>query len=273
MKIQSGSVNINAEQFNSFDSTKPTVLMLHGFTGSLEDWRDVSSSLDTRFNYIGIDHIGHGKSDSPSGVSNYEPDASVKYIDDVLRTFSLKQVIIIGYSMGGRAALCYAASNPEKLMGLILESASAGFENKNEREERINSDEELAKFIETHTLEQFAELWMDKEIFNTQRRFSNQKLEKIKKDKSKNSKTGLANTLRGFGTGKMPVMNNELKTIQCPVLLITGRLDTKFTKINARLINKFPKAKHSVILTAGHNTHLEEPKKFVDIVNIFLRNF
>ena len=33
---------------------------------------------------------------------------------------------LIGYSMGGRAALSYAVKYPEKLAGLILESTSAG---------------------------------------------------------------------------------------------------------------------------------------------------
>ena len=216
--------------------------------------------------------IGHGKSDSPTDFRNYEADVSAKYIDDVLKTFSLNQVVILGYSKGGRVALCYAANNSEKVKALILESASAGFENKRERENRIKSDNEMAEFIEANTLEQFAEVWMDKEIFNTQRRFSNQKLDKIKRKKSQNTKIGLANSLRGFGTGRMPSFKDKFNIIDFPVLLITGKLDSKFTKINARLKHKFPNAKHSIIQTAGHNTHLEESKKFVDIVNSFLKS-
>ena len=130
----------------------------------------------------------------------------------------------------------------------------------------------MAEFIEANTLEQFAEVWMDKEIFNTQRRFSNQKLDKIRKKKLQNTKTGLANSLRGFGTGRIPSFKDKFNIIDFPVLLITGKLDSKFTKINARLKHKFPNAKHSIIQTAGHNTHLEESKKFVDIVNSFLKS-
>ena len=271
MKIVSESVNINFEHFNSFDQKRNTVLMLHGFTGSLEDWREISSSLNPNFNYIGIDLVGHGKSDSPIFVDKYSPKALSKQINDVLNNLSIEQVIILGYSLGGRAALSFAIDHPNKIRGLILESTTAGIENEKDRTERIRSDEELANYIESHSIEEFVELWMNKEIFNTQRRFSNEKLKNIRKMKTLNSKIGLANSLRGFGTGKMGYFSSNLSHINCPVLLITGELDTKFTKINSALKKKFPNAKHKIIKNAGHNTHLEEPGRFVTITNDFLR--
>jgi len=272
MKIISDSVNINFECFNSFEQNRYTILMLHGFTGSLDDWREIHGSLSTNFNYIGIDLVGHGKSDSPVIVDKYSPQALSKQINDVLNNLSIEQVIILGYSMGGRATLSFAINHPNKIRGLILESTTAGIESKKIRSDRIISDEELAHYIESHSIEDFVELWMSKEIFNTQRRFSNEKLKNIWKKKTLNSKTGLANSLRGFGTGRMGYFGSKLSHINCPVLLITGELDTKFTKINSALKRKFPTAKHKIIKNAGHNTHIEEPMKFVKVVNNFLKS-
>jgi len=170
MKISSNSVKINIEHFNSFSRERDTVLLFHGFSGSLEDWRDISTSLDSRFNYTGVDLIGHGKSVSPTDVAKYYPDILVRYIDDILNCLSISKVILLGYSIGGRAALFYAVNQLGKIKGLILESTTAGIENEKDRNERIKSDEELAQYIEKHNIENFVELWMDKEIFNTQRR-------------------------------------------------------------------------------------------------------
>jgi 2-succinyl-6-hydroxy-2,4-cyclohexadiene-1-carboxylate synthase len=273
MKITSDSVTINFEYFNSFIPKRNSVLMLHGFIGSLEDWKDISPLLDERFNYIGIDLIGHDKSDSPADVNKYSPQTIVKHINDVLGFLSIEKAFFIGYSMGGRAALNYAVRYPNKIIGLILESTVAEIESETERENRIKNDEELANYIESNSIEDFVELWMNKEIFNTQRRFSNEKLENIKRKKTLNSKIGLANSLRGFGTGKMKYLHENLSVIQCPVLLISGELDTKFTKINAELKQHFLNAEHSIIKNAGHNTHLEEPYKFVNAVNGFLKKF
>jgi len=272
MKIVSDSVNINFEYFNPFDQKRNTVLMLHGFTGSLDDWREINSSLNPNFNYVGIDLVGHGKSDSPVNPDKYSPQALSRQINDLLSNLSIEKTMILGYSMGGRAALRFAIDHPNKIKGLILEGTTAGIESEKGRSERIKIDEELADYIESHNMEEFVELWMNKEIFNTQRRFSNEKLKNIRKKKTLNSRIGLANSLRGFGTGRMGYFGGKLKQINCPVLLITGELDTKFTKINSVLKKKFPNTKHKIIKNAGHNTHIEEPGRFVETVNRFLKN-
>ena len=86
-----------------------------------------------------------------------------------------------------------------------------------------------------------------------------------------NNKTGLINSLRGFGTGLMLPLFDNLKRINCKTLLITGELDTKFTEINKEIVNLFPNAKHEIINNAGHNSHLEKPEKFAEVVNEFLK--
>lgn len=270
MIITSDSIKINIEHFNSFDKQNDTVLLIHGFTSSLEDWRDIYPNLDERFNYVGIDLIGHGKSDSPTDIEKYKPESLVSQIHDILDRLSINKVIILGYSMGGRVALNFAVSHPQKMKGLILESTSAGIKNEKDRTERIDSDEELASFIELNGTEKFAERWMDQDIFNTQRRFSDVKLQKIRNRIAQNSKRGLANTLREFSTGKMPYLAAKVNLIQCPVHLISGELDTNYFRLNSELEKKFTNAKNAVIKNAGHNTHLEEPGRFGNVVNNFL---
>lgn len=273
MIIQYESIKLNFEHLSEFDPLKKTILFLHGFTGSLNDWTDVIQKIDKRFNKIALDFIGHGKSSSPTSVNYYRPDSIVSQIEQVVNHFRLKEIILCGYSMGGRAALNFAVVKPELVKGLILESASAGFKNEKERAARKNSDDELATYIENHTLEDFAAMWIDQELFGTLRRFSNDRLKHIIETKSKNSKTGLANSLKGFGTGVMPYLGAELNKLKIPTILITGGLDDKFTQINQNLKKLIPSAKHKIISTAGHNTHLEEPKKFIEAINGFLSRF
>jgi 2-succinyl-6-hydroxy-2,4-cyclohexadiene-1-carboxylate synthase len=273
MTIQYDSIKLHLENFSDFDRGKKTILFLHGFTGSANDWKDVTSKLDKRFNKVAIDLIGHGKSSSPTDIRFYAIDSIIDQIELIIRHVGLKEVILCGYSMGGRAALSLAVSKPNLIQGLILESSSAGIKNKNEREKRKRSDEELASYINNNSIEDFVTKWLDQEIFGTIRRFSNVKIKLIKEEKSKNSRTGLANSLRGFGTGAMPYLGSELIRLKFPVLLITGGLDEKSTQINQSLRKLFPSASHKIISTAGHNTHLEEPKKFVEAVNKFLKQF
>ena len=273
MIIEYENIKLNVEHLTEFDSSKKTILFLHGFTGSSKDWREIVQKINKRFNKIGLDFVGHGKSSSPSSDNYYHIESLINQITQVINHIKLKDLILCGYSMGGRAAIHFTAANPDLVKGLILESASPGIKNEKERNARKKSDEELADFIEKNSLDDFAAMWIDQELFGTLRRFSNDKLTRMKDERAKNSKIGLANSLRGFGTGVMPYIGNEVAKLKIPTILITGGLDDKFTQINQNFKKIFPSAKHKIISTAGHNTHLEEPKKFIEAVNGFLSRF
>ncbi len=271
MQIDTGSVKINIEKLRENDNARNSLFLLHGFTGSSADWQNVSFLFDSKFNIYGIDLIGHGKSDSPTDISLYSPESQAEQMKSVIEKLKGEKNIVLGYSMGGRLALIVAMLFPELLHGIILESSSAGISNNQESEKRKDYDLQLADMILTKPIEEFIASWMDQELFGTLKRFSNAKLDQMKKEKSKNNRTGIANSLRGFSTGVMPNFGSKLKSLNIPVLLLSGQLDSKFTKINSGLQKQFSKAKHSVIKTSGHNTHLEEPKNFIQVVNKFLQ--
>lgn len=114
----------------------PTIVMLHGFTGSTRTWQEITRRLQGRFRTIAIDLIGHGKTAKPSELSRYSMDEQIKDLDDVVIQLGLERFTLLGYSMGGRTALAYAVGSPEKVEMLILESTSPGLQGKEERESR-----------------------------------------------------------------------------------------------------------------------------------------
>lgn len=270
-------LNIHYERyFNSsgkLNTSHPhlkNVLFVHGFTGSSHDWDNIIIHLPENFNYYAIDLIGHGDSDSPTEKNFYNMDSLVNQLKEFSAKVINDKFIFIGYSMGGRTALSYAVKYPETLEGLILESSTAGIKDENEREKRIKRDEEIADYIINHSIVEFIEYWMDLDIFNTQKRFSNSKLEEIKNSKLNNSRIGLSNFLRGFGTGQMPLLYDQIKNVKAKTLLITGDLDEKFRLINNEMNSLFPFSKHISLKNSGHNTHLETPDAFVKTVTDFL---
>jgi len=273
VKILSQNISFNVELFSEFNPANDTLIFLHGFTGSANDWKKTAELIDNRFNKIAVDLVGHGKSDKPDEVEKFTASFINSQLLDVINHFTKEKVFLLGYSMGGRAALSFAVNHPEKVKGIILESTSAGIKDTADRKERVKSDEELANFIETNSIENFIDHWMNLEIFGTQKRFSNDLLQKLRDEKLQNSSVGLAQSLRGFGTGSMPYLGDKLSSFDFPVLLITGELDPKFTQINQEMVKKFPSAKHQIIQNAGHNVHLEETLKCSETINRFLNQF
>jgi 2-succinyl-6-hydroxy-2,4-cyclohexadiene-1-carboxylate synthase len=270
LKIKLSDVTLNFEEYKRNSSSNNYIFFLHGFTGSNKDWNELIPLINTDFNIIAVDLIGHGNSDSPEEVSFYSAESIVEQIHQLILTYTNQPVIISGYSMGGRAALSFASKYPDMIKGLILESTGAGIEDENLKNERAKQDEELTRFIEENTIEEFINYWMNIDLFNSQKSLPKEKLIKIKKSKLKNSKAGLANSMRGFGSGKMPSLFDDIKNIIAKTLLISGEFDTKYTAVSEKLVKIFPDAIHVVIKSAGHNTHLEQPGSFINVINDFL---
>ena len=62
MKIKLDNLTINYIPDDFTSSSKTTVLFIHGFTGSSEDWRFLFDKLDDYFSPVAIDLPGHGRS-------------------------------------------------------------------------------------------------------------------------------------------------------------------------------------------------------------------
>lgn len=271
MRIKYSNVFLNVNKPDGFKELSTNLFLLHGFTGSSEDWNQVLPGINNRFNKITVDLLGHGKSDFPNDPSLYSWELQVEQLNKIINHFTEDKVILAGYSMGGRLSLCYTYTYPERVLGLILESTSPGFEDKALRKKRIKEDEDLAQYAASHSVENFIDLWMNKEIFATQLRFSEDKRNMLRKRKLRNNRIGLSNSLLGFSTGKMPELFPYFKKLTAKTLLVTGELDTKFTSVNESIVKKLPSAKHQIIKNAGHTVHMEEPEKFIKTVNEFLR--
>ncbi len=249
---------------------KTPVVFLHGFTGSSEEWQPLFSKISPEFFPLAIDLIGHGKSSSPEEINFYSVESITNHIMQIFNYLEFNKVILVGYSMGGRAALSFAVRFPDKIEKLILESSTAGIENEDERKQRQISDNKLAGLILRDGIEKFTEYWLSLPLFESLKNISANDYEKLRLRKLRNNPVGLSNMLKGFGTGIMPPLWKNLKDLRFPVLLITGSLDEKFTRINRRMKKLLPSAQHKIIEGAGHNVHIEKSEDFIILVNEFL---
>ena len=218
---------------------------------------------------IAIDLPGHGQSDAPEDAKRYSIEYCQKDILAALQELGVRkgQAIILGYSMGGRIALYTALSG--YFRALILESASPGLEDPVEREERRTSDEVLAASIEREGVPAFIERWEHLPLFASQRALPFECREALHRQRLQNNAIGLAQSLRGVGTGVQPSLFAQLPTLHMPVLLIAGELDTKFTTIAKHMAQALPQSQLHIIPAAGHTVHLEQPQLFTSLVGDF----
>lgn len=252
--------------------TGQTLVLLHGFTGSSAGWTDLFPSLGTlERRLIALDMLGHGQSDAPAEPARY---AIERCRDDILAALAslgvgAREAVLLGYSMGGRIALYTALSG--FFRALILESASPGIADPAERERRRQSDNALARRIEDQGVEAFVDEWEMLPLFASQRNLPAQVRTALRRQRLNNRALGLANSLRGVGTGVQPALHEQLHTLNLPVLLLAGELDEKYCRIARQMAANLPQAQVEIVPAAGHAVHLEQPAGFVRLVNEFCR--
>ncbi|SFS41324.1 2-succinyl-6-hydroxy-2,4-cyclohexadiene-1-carboxylate synthase [Marininema halotolerans] len=247
------------------------ILLLHGFTGSGDNWDSLVPYFTPHFRTIQVDLLGHGRTESPGDSKRYTVEHAVADLAAILDELGEERVHLLGYSMGGRLALSFAMINPDRVGRLILESSSPGLKTKEERNERIARDQALADQIETEGMAPFVERWENLPLFASQQRLPEKIREAIHNQRLENDPKGLANSLRGMGTGKQPSWWESLPQFNIPIMLLVGELDTKFQGIAREMMKWLPKGRMETIPGAGHTIHVEEPQHFGTIVMDFLQ--
>jgi pimeloyl-ACP methyl ester carboxylesterase len=93
------------------------MVLLHGLLGSSDNWRTVSKRLGQSYKVYSVDLRNHGQ--SPHGERMSYP-----VMADDLREFLERQEIsqahVVGHSLGGKAAMQFAISYPDRVKKLVV---------------------------------------------------------------------------------------------------------------------------------------------------------
>ncbi|MGB0969615.1 MAG: alpha/beta fold hydrolase [Mycobacterium sp.] len=103
-----------------FDSSRPSVLMLHGGGQNRFSWKDTGQILASQgLHVVALDSRGHGDSDR-SPAANYTVEALSADTCEVLRQIG-RPVVLVGASMGGLTGILAAQeAGPDAVQRLIL---------------------------------------------------------------------------------------------------------------------------------------------------------
>ncbi|MBN8538102.1 MAG: alpha/beta hydrolase [Deltaproteobacteria bacterium] len=108
--------NINYRLTGKEDS--PKIVFLHGLMGFLNNWGRITKDLNSKYHCLVFDQRGHGKSFKPD--SGYQPENYASDLLQILDELGWEKIILVGHSMGGRNALCFANRHPERIEKLVI---------------------------------------------------------------------------------------------------------------------------------------------------------
>ncbi|MCH9661925.1 MAG: alpha/beta fold hydrolase [Bacteroidetes bacterium] len=241
-------------------------VILHGFLGMSDNWK----SLGRKFAELGyqlhlVDQRNHGRS-FHSEAFNYRimSEDLLAYCDQ----HNLSEMVLLGHSMGGKTAMEFATTYPEKVRQLIVADIgpkaypshhqdilkALGSLNFSEIKSRSQADEVLETYIKEVGVRQFLLknlYWVEKGQLGLRMNLS-----------------VLADTYDEIGQALTVDARFEGET-----LFVKGA-ESGYIEIYDELgIKKhFPKAKITEISNAGHWLHADNPTKFLEIIENFLQN-
>ena len=232
----------------------PNTLLLHGFTGTGADWDlwpdDAPAALAP-------DLPGHGSSPDPAG----DFAAEIRRLLDALPA-SVER--LVGYSLGGRIALCLLAAAPERFSAAAIVSAHPGLFNPAQRNGRRALDQRWIALLHEQGIRAFVAAWESQALFATQAGLPPAVLAAQRRRRLAQRPDGLAGSLACFGLARMPDTWGALARWPGRLSWLAGASDDKFVAIAKRVGRERPATDLRLVPDAGHNLLLEAPGAVLD---------
>ena len=122
-RVTNGFANSNGVKIHYAalgDSTKPLIVMIHGFPDFWYTWRDQMDALSASYYAVAIDQRGYNISDKPTGVENYDMSLLVADVVAVIKHLGRERAVIVGHDWGGAVAWAVAMYQPQAVDRLII---------------------------------------------------------------------------------------------------------------------------------------------------------
>jgi pimeloyl-ACP methyl ester carboxylesterase len=104
--------------YKSYGKGKDALVLIHGWTCNLDNWRDQIPDFAKRNRVIALDLPGHGQSDKPE--IPYTMDLFANAIEAVLRDAKVERAVLVGHSMGTPVARQFYRKYPQKTLAIVI---------------------------------------------------------------------------------------------------------------------------------------------------------
>lgn len=122
-KVRVGPLEIAYEARGSGE--RPLVLV-HGFTGSKDDFSGVLDDLAEGGRVVAPDQRGHGGSTNTGDPAHYTLECLVDDLEGFLDATGISRCDLLGHSMGGMVTLRLALTRPARVASLVLMDTAPG---------------------------------------------------------------------------------------------------------------------------------------------------
>lgn len=110
---------------NEFKPGRPTLVFVHGLSGSSSAWIKYEKKYEDKFNLLTFDLRGHGKSPRFFKYEDYKIENFAEDIYELIKFLEIKEFILAGHSFGALIVLEFIKKHQQMVKAIILLSPSA----------------------------------------------------------------------------------------------------------------------------------------------------
>lgn len=122
---QINGIDINYEEYGAADA--PPLVLAHGYTASLDMWREQIPAFSANYRVVIYDTRGHGRTTAPADMDAY--GLATDYVADqvaLMDHLGIESAYVGGLSMGGMIAQEFALQYPQRVKALLLFDTGPG---------------------------------------------------------------------------------------------------------------------------------------------------
>lgn len=241
---------------------QPTLLFLHGLFGDLNNLGVIAKHFADQYPILRVDLRNHGRS-FHSPQMNYL--AMAEDLKQLLINLNLDNVIVIGHSMGGKAAMMLAYIAPEIIAKLVvIDIAPVSYIG--ERHQNVFAGLFAAKSAKPINRQQAK--------FSLQKHISDEPtLQFMLKYFDPNAAEYFRFNLTSLYNNYQHIMGWTPVLVDKPTLFIRGGLSNYIQEQDTNtILTQFPQATSFTINGAGHLVHALKPDAVVRAIKKFLAN-
>ncbi|PGZ92718.1 alpha/beta hydrolase [Bacillus sp. AFS029533] len=238
------------------------------FRGTIDDWDPaLINALARERTIILFDNAGIGLSSGETPESFF---GTAKYVYTFIRALGLKQVDLLGFSMGGYIAQIVALEHPDLVRRLILAGTGGGT---GEGTEAGKPEVFQVAFKPVNDAEDFLYLFFEQS--ETSKAAGLAYLERLARRKESRAPLvkpeSVQAQIKGAGAWRTISTFDRLGEIKQPVLVANGNRDIMIPTVNSYIISqRIPNAQLIIYPDSGHGFLFQYPEMFAEHVNIFL---
>lgn len=230
------------------------VILVHGFCGLPQDWNSVRTSLLEKKPNLRIHTPNLWVDVRPSQFSNLEVAA-----EKLASLYSEKDLIVVGYSLGGRIVSHWPQSEWPGLKKMILVSAHGGLSNREEKTARQEFDRNWSKRFLNEEWNKVVADWNEQPVFA-------EDTARPTRHEVDFNRQELAAALRNWSLSSQQHEAFEpLSKAQFPIEYVVGQKDTKYLSYAETLQSK-QQSWNYYSLPAGHSPHFSHACELAEVI-------